>query len=323
LDIYAEASEHGSAEALFLWASLMLFGSENSNSPCGVSQEILQNNIGADYKFDDLTRGAYAMLLSASMGYVSALVPVATLISNGIGLQQNFDIDYICNVMQEIPLIKAFYQMQCDESGSSLEILQIGSTLQSVNNALKLFAFVLSTLSEVKNTDEDFSFSRDMNSLAPLEVLSSAILHSAMLLGSDDAAQALGYRYKVGLGVVADSETSAYYFNMAVGTASKAYHTIGGQPLMETDRLNDHTAKSVIVGNAGDSDELIQHQLLRADEGHVPSALAMADLYYYGARGVPRDQQRAMQYYLRTADKGDLTGMCGAANMYLRGEGII
>ena len=49
--------------------------------------------------------------------------------------------------------------------------------------------------------------------------------------------------------------------------------------------------------------------------------LAMGDLYYYGARGLPRDQSAALHYFNQAANLGDTTGMCGAAAMYLKGEG--
>ena len=38
----------------------------------------------------------------------------------------------------------------------------------------------------------------------------------------------------------------------------------------------------------GFKDELIQHQIVRAKEGDVGAMLAMGDLFYYGARGMPR-----------------------------------
>lgn len=47
----------------------------------------------------------------------------------------------------------------------------------------------------------------------------------------------------------------------------------------------------------------------------------MADLYYYGAHGLPRDQPRALRYFEQAAAVGDPTGQCGAAGMYLKGEG--
>ena len=47
----------------------------------------------------------------------------------------------------------------------------------------------------------------------------------------------------------------------------------------------------------------------------------MADLYYYGARGLPRDHPRALRYYEQAAELGNQDGLCGAAGMYLKGEG--
>ncbi len=53
----------------------------------------------------------------------------------------------------------------------------------------------------------------------------------------------------------------------------------------------------------------------------MPSMLATGDLYYFGARGLPRDQVRALSYYENAARTGDATGLCAAAAMYLKGEG--
>ena len=48
-------------------------------------------------------------------------------------------------------------------------------------------------------------------------------------------------------------------------------------------------------------DERIQFQMLRAEEGHLPSLLAMGDLYYYGGRGLARNQVEARQYFAQAA----------------------
>ena len=66
--------------------------------------------------------------------------------------------------------------------------------------------------------------------------------------------------------------------------------------------------------------------LFLLQKGHGPSCVAHADLLYYGARGLPRDQAQALQYYHRAAAAvGDpssaSTGMCGVASMTLKGEG--
>ena len=55
----------------------------------------------------------------------------------------------------------------------------------------------------------------------------------------------------------------------------------------------------------------------------MAAQLATGELYYYGARGLPRDQPRALNYFQRAADAGSVDGMCGVANMNLKGEGTV
>ena len=50
------------------------------------------------------------------------------------------------------------------------------------------------------------------------------------------------------------------------------------------------------VTDSGDDDELIQLQRLQAEDGHVPSMIAMADLLYFGAHGVRRNQAEAFHW---------------------------
>jgi TPR repeat protein len=47
----------------------------------------------------------------------------------------------------------------------------------------------------------------------------------------------------------------------------------------------------------------------------------MGDLYYFGARGLPRDQSMALDYYTRAANQGSLGAMCSAGGMFVKGEG--
>ena len=54
-------------------------------------------------------------------------------------------------------------------------------------------------------------------------------------------------------------------------------------------------------------------QIHRAKQGHVPSQVALGELFYWGARGVPRDQVRALAYFTAAADSGDNTARCAAA----------
>ena len=65
-------------------------------------------------------------------------------------------------------------------------------------------------------------------------------------------------------------------------------------------------------------------QILKAEQGDVPSMLAMGDLYYYGAHGLARDQAAAHRWY-RTAGSAPHNnphGQVGVGNMLLKGEGL-
>lgn len=72
----------------------------------------------------------------------------------------------------------------------------------------------------------------------------------------------------------------------------------------------------------GNDDEAIQLARVRAEEGDLNAMVNMGDLHYFGARGLPRDQPRALDYYNRAAVARHTQGMCCAAAMYLKGEGM-
>ncbi|CAN0545872.1 unnamed protein product, partial [Ectocarpus sp. 12 AP-2014] len=86
-------------------------------------------------------------------------------------------------------------------------------------------------------------------------------------------------------------------------------------------RLTAANEAVVEVGQKGEDDDALQYQIHRAEQGDVPSIEAMGDLYYWGARGVTRDQSRALQYFDRASDAGSNNARCAAAGMYLKGEG--
>lgn len=71
-------------------------------------------------------------------------------------------------------------------------------------------------------------------------------------------------------------------------------------------RLTVDTVDTVEVAQRGDDDELIRLQRLRAEQGDVEAMWAMGDLYYWGARGLPRDQVQARDYFGRAADAGHM-----------------
>ncbi|CAM9421785.1 unnamed protein product [Choristocarpus tenellus] len=147
------------------------------------------------------------------------------------------------------------------------------------------------------------------------------LLHFSALGGVTEAQIALGLRYLKGRGVEMDIEAASWYFGCAADAAWATHHTVGGQPMNEYQRLTEANEAVVDVGQRGEDDNTIQYQIMRAEQGHVPSMAALGELYYWGARGVIRDQARALHYFNMAADKGNNAARCAAAGMYLKGEG--
>ncbi|CAM9350301.1 unnamed protein product [Ectocarpus fasciculatus] len=149
-----------------------------------------------------------------------------------------------------------------------------------------------------------------------------ALLHFAAVGGHSEAQLALGLsRYLQGNGVQLDLETAAFYLACACDKAHAEYHLVGKQPILEMQRLTTANEAVVEVGQKGEDDDVFQYQVHRAEQGDVPSIEAMGDVYYWGARGVTRDQSRALQYFNRASDAGSNNARCAAAGMYLKGEG--
>ena len=89
----------------------------------------------------------------------------------------------------------------------------------------------------------------------------------------------------------------------------EAYHQVGGQPLFEMKELNYDTLNYVEEGERGDDDALIQYRIHQATvEGNIQAMLDLGNVYYYGSRGVVRDQVRSFEYYLNAAERGSVEG---------------
>jgi TPR repeat protein len=111
LDLYADAAERGSADALYKWALMVKQGSEVGNSACGVATAeettsttagILQGSglatlwgsatsggltasAGASGNSVDQERATLAFLVAADMGHAPALMSLAFTLLNGAG----------------------------------------------------------------------------------------------------------------------------------------------------------------------------------------------------------------------------------------------
>jgi SEL1 protein len=148
-----------------------------------------------------------------------------------------------------------------------------------------------------------------------------ALYHTSALGDDTDAQLMLANRYLNGEGVERSMDAAAFYYMRVAHKAHEAYHVAGQQPHNEMQRISYATLDTVEEGQKGDDDELLQWQKQRAEEGHIPSMMAMGDLYYWGARGFERDQILAFSFFMRAADLGNANGQSAAAGMLLKGEG--
>ena len=163
------------------------------------------------------------------------------------------------------------------------------------------------------------------SSIPASNAASLALYHLAAVHGDTEAQLTLAHRYHKGIGGAEhDCETAAFYY-AAVADKSHEEHIRGG-----SEQIHEHkllTAKGedegIDKGEKGEDDELIEYQRLRAEEGHLPSIIAMGDLYYYGGHGLARDQTRALQYFQQAANAPHFaeSGQVACGNMFLKGEG--
>lgn len=72
-------------------------------------------------------------------------------------------------------------------------------------------------------------------------------LHVASMHNQQEAHNMLGYRYKHGFGVVPNDETAAVYLLRATTYALDEFHRVGLQPIVERDRLDEHTDDKVSI----------------------------------------------------------------------------
>ena len=150
----------------------------------------------------------------------------------------------------------------------------------------------------------------------------TAMYHISAMAGITEAQVALGFRYMVGRTVHPSCETAAWYLG-AVAQQSHDEHRRGGaEQVQEMIRLTPDMENAADEGELGGDDERIAYQLLLAEQGNVPAMVNMGDLYYYGARGLARDQAAAFRWFDQAAAAGDANGQVAAAGLLLKGEGV-
>jgi TPR repeat protein len=111
-----------------------------------------------------------------------------------------------------------------------------------------------------------------------------------------------------------------YYLFHAATTANERNSMPGGQARVEQLRLFEGVARER-GDHKGESDDRMMYLRQSAELGDWRAMLGMANGYYWGNFGIPRDLARALNYYQRAHDAGALQGTVGVAKMSLKGEG--
>jgi TPR repeat protein len=140
-------------------------------------------------------------------------------------------------------------------------------------------------------------------------------LHGAALYGSPEAKLVLANELRR----VGNCRASLFYFQQIADLAADEHSTRGQEPLVELQVLSDFVN---LKGERGDEDEDIQYQMHLADQGDAVAQFNMGGLYYWGARGLDRDQERAFRYFHRAAEAGHAGAQTAVGNMLLKGEGV-
>lgn len=257
----------------------------------------------------DPVRARQLLERAASAGDADAILELAYLTSAGVGSFEAPDAATLLSAVDSSPAAEG-------EGGDGVEEPAMETSSNDVADAAEGHLASYAVAGRVADTGDGLLHGR-------VSVTGLALYHLAAMAGNAEAALVLGHAYSRGRGgLPADEETAAWYYLRAVDTAYAQFHTPGHQPLNEMERLTEDNEDTIADGQRGEDDEQIQYQMLRADQGDADAQLAMGDLYYWGAHGLPRDQARAFDYFQRAADQGNARAQVALGNMYLKGEGV-
>ncbi|RWW08064.1 hypothetical protein GW17_00028524 [Ensete ventricosum] len=95
-------------------------------------------------------------------------------------------------------------------------------------------------------------------------------------------------------------------------------------PVIEPIRIHSGTEenKEALRKSRGEADENFQITEYQALKGNSFAMYQMGLLYYYGLRGVRRDNTKALHWLLKAVEKGDPRSMEFLGEMYTRGAGV-
>jgi len=142
----------------------------------------------------------------------------------------------------------------------------------------------------------------------------------AAMAGDVAGSMALGYRYLYGHGTIADCDKAVLYYEIAANAAMEEMDRLKVLPPNERFRLSDGTARRSAAVEA--DKQLVDYYLHTADKGDVGAQIALGKLYYQGTQGVPQNYVKAAVYFEQAARTGDAHASGSIGQMYMLGIGV-
>ncbi|XP_054167866.1 protein sel-1 homolog 1-like [Oppia nitens] len=129
------------------------------------------------------------------------------------------------------------------------------------------------------------------------------------------AKMAIAFRFMYGFGVVINCTTALdLYHSVATDVVDESQ--ISGGSLLQERHLWDESEISAKILNK-DIVEVYRHL---AKKGDISAIVSLGLLYYYGEYGVPRDVDRAVQYFQRAAKSGNANALAFLGKIHLKGS---
>ena len=141
-------------------------------------------------------------------------------------------------------------------------------------------------------------------------------LHFAAVSGDHLAQLAMGYRHMYGVGVPKNCQTSMEFYMPAAEYVVKEMHSNRAQPMIEKQSIAGDGTKA--KGTDLDED-VVNYYAYSAERGDAAAQVALGQLHFMGARGLPQDYSEAFRWYIRAAEQGDANAMGHLGNMYAQG----
>lgn len=91
---------------------------------------------------------------------------------------------------------------------------------------------------------------------------------------------------------------------------------------IEKKRLMLETLDTEIQGSMTDDHEHLEFLLMQAKQNKIEALLKLAYYYFYGLRGVPKNFEKAFEYFSHAAHLGDVSAKTSLGYMYMKGLGV-